>query len=291
MRRILPKFKRVIISLVLGLIMMLIAVPILTSDINTCAASVDTVENDELSANASNDGNNNGDVINDQSIQTNFDTIEMNVGDRMTITVVIYNSDGTVANANSHASVTWSISDESIVQKVSSSSPKASSSITVLALKKGRTVITVASAYSKPDTLDVIVNHNEYIATQATPTYTPTPIPIQTLTPTPIPTQTLMTTPIPTPTPTPSHTPTPTLALTPTPSYPTEHTDSPIEDFQVTTINAGVLLRWNPIPKCIGYRIFRSDIPSDDGVSIAIIKINCKSFLSIQQSKRILFSC
>ncbi len=78
--------------------------------------------------------------------------------------------------------------------------------------------------------------------------------------------------PVPTPTPTSTPTPTPTPAPT---------LGNAIQGFTTETVNVGVKLWWMSSPGGVGYRVYRSLSPSNEGISVTDFYIDTNEFIDV----------
>jgi len=85
--------------------------------------------------------------------------------------------------------------------------------------------------------------------------------------------------PVPTPTPEPIIQPTPTPAPEQPPTPPVS--GNVVQGFECEPINVGVMLRWQPLAGGLGYRVYRSENPNDEGISISDFYITCNVFVDV----------
>ncbi len=85
-------------------------------------------------------------------------------------------------------------------------------------------------------------------------------------------------TPTPPPTPTPNPTPTPTYTPTPTP---TPSTGTNPSGFDLEAIAVGVKLKWQRLSGGMGYRLYRSQSASNEGISVTDFYITSNEFVDV----------
>jgi hypothetical protein len=65
------------------------------------------------------------------------------------------------------------------------------------------------------------------------------------------------------------------------PANPQPPSGNPVAGFRVESINVGVILRWNPLSGGVGYRVYRSDNSSVEGISITDFYITSNEFVDV----------